>query len=223
MRSRTAWLAFVLMAALAAVGMAVAASDDKKDGDSSKSPSGKDNRDGARGRRGGFQRGRGVSADQIVERLNSFDKDKDGKITKNELPERMQDLIARGDTNKDGTLDKNEIKALAAKLQREGGAAAFAGRGGRGGAGPRGGGGRAGFGPGAGLERALDDLKLSDKKKETAEDALKTYHDNVRKLMELARADLLLKMKNVLSEEEFKKFKETTDCSPPPPAGFRPR
>lgn len=220
MRSRTPWLAFVLMATLAAVGMAVAAADDKKDGDSSKSASGKGGRDGARGRRGAFPGGRGLSVDQIVERLMFFDKDKDGKITKNELPERMQDLIAKGDTNKDGALDKDEIKALATKLQREGSVGGFAVRGGRGGFGP--GGGRGGFSPGGGLERALGDLKLSDKKKETAEDALKAYHDNVRKLMELARADLLLKMKNVLSEEEFKKFKEATD-RPTPFLGSRSR
>jgi hypothetical protein len=32
--------------------------------------------------------------------------------------------------------------------------------------------------------------------------------------MGLARADLLLKMKEVLSDEEFKKFKEATDRPP---------
>lgn len=222
MRSRTLWLAAVLMAALAAVGMAVAAPDDKKEGDSGKSEAKKGGKDGfrrgGRGGRGGFQGSRGVTVDQIVERLMAFDKDKDGKIAKSELPERMQDLIAKGDTNKDGTLDKDEIKALATKLQKEGGAAAFAGRGGfgpggRGGFG-RGGFGPGGFGPGAGLERAVENLKLSDKKKETAEAAVKAYQENVRKLTDLARADLLLKMKEVLSDEEFKKFKEATERRP---------
>jgi hypothetical protein len=217
MRSRTLWLAAVLMAALAAVGMAVAAPDDKKEGDSGKSEAKKGGKNGGRAGRGGFQGGRGdrgVTVDQIVERLMAFDKDKDGKIAKSELPERMQDLIARGDTNKDGTLDKDEIKALATKLQAERFFLEFAGRGGRGGRGGFGPGGRGGFGPGGGLERAVDDLKLSDKKKETAEAAVKAYQENVRKLTDLARADLLLKMKEVLSDEEFKKFKEATDRRP---------
>jgi hypothetical protein len=216
MRRRTLWLASALMATLAIVGMAVAASDDKKEGDSGKSAARKGGKDKAKGRRGGFG-GRGVSVDQIVERLMAFDKDQDGKLANSELPERMQNLIAQGDGNKDGTLSKDEVKALATKLQREGFAVGFGGRGSRG-DGFRGG--RGGFGR-SGLERAVDDLKLSDKKKDAAAAAVKTYQENVRKLTDLARSDLLLKMKDVLSDEEFKKFKETTERQP----GFaaRPR
>jgi hypothetical protein len=202
------WSAAAVAAALALTGAAAADSADKKDGKND----GPAFRQGGRGGRGG----RGISADQIVERLLSFDKDKDGKLTKDELPERMQDLLAKGDTNKDGALDKDEIKALADKLQREG----FGGRGGPGGF-P---GGRfAGFGPpGGSAQRALNELNLSDaKKKEVAETAVKAYEENVRKLMELARADLLLKMKDTLSEADFKKFKETLES--PPRFGRRPR
>ncbi len=61
-----------------------------------------------------------LSVDDIVERIMSFDKNKDGKITKDELPERMQYLIEKGDTNKDGALDKEEIKKLAADLATRG-------------------------------------------------------------------------------------------------------
>src|SRR5260370_29187729 len=57
-----------------------------------------------------------VTADDIVERILSFDKNKTGKVTKEDLPERMQYLIEKGDTNKDGALDKEEIKQLAAVL-----------------------------------------------------------------------------------------------------------
>src|SRR5262245_56746595 len=53
------------------------------------------------------------SVEDIVKRIMAFDKNKDGKVTKDELPERMHDLIARGDTNKDGALDKDEIRKLA--------------------------------------------------------------------------------------------------------------
>jgi Spy/CpxP family protein refolding chaperone len=63
---------------------------------------------------------RGLTADEVVERVLSFDKNKDGKITKDELPERMQGLIEKGDTNKDGALDRDEIRKLATDLARDG-------------------------------------------------------------------------------------------------------
>jgi hypothetical protein len=172
---------------------------------------------------------RGLGAEDVVERIMSFDKNKDGKITKDELPERLQYLIEKGDTNKDGALDREEIRKLAADLERN-----------RGGFGR----GRAGRGrPGAPaapgglplrvIERAVGDLKLSDAKKEQAGVAVKESQENVRKLTELARADLLLRMDEVLSEEEFQKFKTALDRQPAfgnrpvgrdrrPPRGDRP-
>ena len=173
---------------------------------------------GKGGGRGDAARG-GLGVDEVVERLLTFDKNKDSKVVKEELPERMQDLIAKGDTNKDGALDKDEIKNLATTLARGDAFRAFGGRGGFGGfpgGGFPGGGGRGGFGgfPGGGLERALDDLKLTGKKKDTAEAAVKAYQENVRKLTDLARAELLLKMKDVLSEQEFKTFKEALERQP---------
>jgi hypothetical protein len=169
----------------------------------------------------GGRGGRGLTVDQIVERIMAFDKNKDGKITKDELPERMQDLIAKGDTNKDGALDKDEVKALAAKIEKEG-FPGFDGRGGPGGRGGRGPGGPFGRGPGgpggfASAERALDELKLADKTREKAEAVVKAYSENVRKLLDLARSDLLLKMKDVLSEQELKTFTTALERRP---AGF---
>lgn len=169
------------------------------------------------GRRGRGDAGRrGISADEIVERIMSFDKNKDGKVTKDELPERMQDLITKGDTNKDGALDKEEIKKLAADLSRDQSFRGFDGRDGPGGdfrrapfgrGGPPG-----GFPPGGGLQqRALDELKLSDSKRDRAEAAVRADRENVRKLTDLARSDLLLKMKEVLNAEEFKRIKAATD------------
>src|SRR5262245_685861 len=142
MRNRTLWLASALMVTLVLVGTAVAQPPDRNPGPP---------------RRPGDRDDRGLTVDQIVERLMSFGKNSDGKITKDELPERMQDLIARGDTNKDGALDKDEIRALAARLQREG----FPGGPGGGLAGGPGGGpppGRPGGNfDAAGIERALAD------------------------------------------------------------------
>jgi EF hand len=156
-----------------------------------------------------------ISVDDVVERIMAFDKNKDGKVTKDELPERLHHLIARGDTNKDGALDRDEIKKLAStpgdlrfearagpRVQDFGGFR-VAGR-----AGP----GPGGAGPGPGdIEGVVDDLKLSNKKKDQALAAVKAHQENVRKLMDQARAELLQKMKEVLSEEELKDFKAALD------------
>ncbi|HJZ57920.1 MAG TPA: hypothetical protein VKE74_23385 [Gemmataceae bacterium] len=89
---------------------------------------------------------RGVAADDLVERVMSFDADKDGKVTRDELPARMHNLIEMGDTNGDGALDREELKALAARMSQNGPPGGPRGPGGFPG-GP-GGPGRRGFPPG---------------------------------------------------------------------------
>lgn len=177
-------------------------------------PAGKGGGKAGPGGRGGDAR-RAPSTDETIDRILTFDKNKDGKIAKDELPERMQDLVAKGDTNKDGALDKDEIRALATTLAREGGLQGRDGRGGPG-AGPRPGpGGPAGpRGPGGAIDRALGNLNLADKKKDQAEAVVKAHQESVRRLMDLARSDLLLKMKEVLSEQEYKTFKEALERQP---------
>jgi hypothetical protein len=52
----------------------------------------------------------------ILGRLRAADKDKDGKLSKSEAPERLQQHFDKIDANKDGQLDKAELgKALAAR------------------------------------------------------------------------------------------------------------
>ena len=58
---------------------------------------------------------RGVAMDDLVERVMAFDANKDGKVSKDELPARMQSLFDDGDTNKDGFLDMEELKRLAGR------------------------------------------------------------------------------------------------------------
>jgi hypothetical protein len=158
-----------------------------------------------------------VSVDDIVERIMAFDKGKKGKVTKDDLPERMQFLIELGDSNKDGALDKEEVRKLAAKLGDTpggfGGGAVRVGFGRGPGPGGPGGfafGGQLRLGPEA-VQGVVEDLKLSGKKKEQAMAAAKAHQENVRKLMEQARAELLAKMKEILSDEEFKDFKAALD------------
>lgn len=46
--------------------------------------------------------------------LMAFDKNKDGKLKKAEVPERLQGIFARADEDKDGVLTPDEIKKTAA-------------------------------------------------------------------------------------------------------------
>ena len=48
----------------------------------------------------------------VIQRLVSFDANSDGRLSRDELPERMHGLVARGDTNADAALDSSEILAL---------------------------------------------------------------------------------------------------------------
>jgi Ca2+-binding EF-hand superfamily protein len=51
--------------------------------------------------------------DETVQRLMALDRNGDGTLTKDEVPERMQGLFSRIDTNKDGKLTPDEIRASA--------------------------------------------------------------------------------------------------------------
>src|SRR5687767_15971316 len=48
----------------------------------------------------------------VADRLLSFDGNGDRRIARDELPERMQDLVSRGDKNRDGFLTRAEVITL---------------------------------------------------------------------------------------------------------------
>jgi hypothetical protein len=99
-------------------------------------------------------------AEGIVARMMAFDKNKDGKLTRDEITdERLQRLFDRADANKDGVVTLEELPALAAQEAAVGGGPGRRGgfgppgEGGRGGGGGRGGFGGCGGPPRSGLRR----------------------------------------------------------------------
>lgn len=70
--------------------------------------------------RSGPGRGR-FSPERFKEMLLSRDANKDGKITKDELPAQMQRFVQRLDTNKDGVIDRKEIDSMGSGRNRSGG------------------------------------------------------------------------------------------------------
>src|SRR5271165_7076431 len=57
------------------------------------------------------------SVDPIVNRLLAFDKNNDGKLTKDEIGDvRLHRLFDRADANKEGVVTKEELVALATEM-----------------------------------------------------------------------------------------------------------
>jgi len=62
------------------------------------------------------------SATALPDRLAEFDSNKDGKLQKSEMPERMQQRFDRMDTNGDGAVDGDEATAMRRRGPGRGGA-----------------------------------------------------------------------------------------------------
>jgi hypothetical protein len=73
-------------------------------------------------------------SDELTQTLMGFDADKNGRLTRAEVPERFQGLFERADANKDGQLSPEEIRQSAAQ-QDQSSPATRGGREGRGGRG----------------------------------------------------------------------------------------
>lgn len=131
--------------------------------------------------RGGGAEASGPTPRELQDTLMAFDKNKDGKLSKDELPERMQGMFDRGDANKDGFLTPDEIAKLAsAQPAPTGGQGPGGERRGEGDAGP-GGRGPGGFLRGDPVFAALDadhDGVISAVEIKGAAAALKTLDKN---------------------------------------------
>jgi collagen type III alpha len=102
----------------------------------------------ARGQ-GGVAPGGAMTTEQIVARYMGLDANKDGKLTKDEIPERLQSVITRADSDGDEIVTKEELTKMAER-QTAGGRGGFGAPGGGPpgfGGGPGGRGGPGGFGP----------------------------------------------------------------------------
>lgn len=71
---------------------------------------------GDKGGKGGPGGGKAVSVEDMVAKMMAFDKNADGKLSKDEVTDsRLQDLFTRADANKDGVVTKDELTALLTK------------------------------------------------------------------------------------------------------------
>jgi hypothetical protein len=149
----------------------------------------------------------------LVTRMMAFDKNKDGKLTKDEVTdERLLRLFTQADTNKDGVVTKEELVALAGR--EGGGEQPRPGTGGPGG--PGGGPGGPGGFPGGfpGLPRIEPGTVLPPFLK----DQLELTADQEKKLDELEK-DVKAKLMKILSDDQKKKLDEMGRRGPFGPGG----
>lgn len=64
--------------------------------------------------------GQNGGGETMLERMLAMDADQDGKLSKSELPERLQPMLERSDRNKDGALDREEVMAMARERMGQG-------------------------------------------------------------------------------------------------------
>jgi hypothetical protein len=155
----------------------------------------------------------GRDTKSFVDRMMAFDKNKDGKLTRDEITdERLLRLFDRADTNKDGVVTREELEALAAKEMQGAGRSGPGGPGGPGGrfGGPDGpGGGPGGFGGPPPIGQVLppflrDALEVSDAQRKQLDDLQKEVDSKLAK---------------ILTEEQRKRLQELRDRGPGGPGG----
>ena len=139
-----------------------------------------------------------ASPDVVVARLMSFDRNADGRIVTDELPERMQGVLVRGDSSNDGALDRDEIRSLALsptpnlalRTSQHSGGWGF--------------GGGFDFDTSKRIDDALEDLRLASDTRQKARDLVKTF---IADADANAEGDLQAALARVLSKEQLEEFR----------------
>jgi hypothetical protein len=129
----------------------------------------------------------GRSPAAVIERLLSFDVNADGRISRDELPERMQGLVASGDRNADAALDSDEIRALVNAADSEPVRGSFRGH------------------SSEGLPGVIKDLKLTPAKYAGAL-AIVSAHKLSRNTSDPTGSDPFGEMRALLDDEEYENF-----------------
>jgi cytochrome c peroxidase len=128
-----------------------------------------------------------LKADAVIARLVSFDDNADHRISRDELPERMQELVGRGDRNADAALDLDEIRSLANAASSERIHISFRSQ------------------PSEGLPGVIKDLKLPPAK-HTLALALVSPHKLSRGVDDPATSALYGEMRALLDDGEYENF-----------------
>jgi hypothetical protein len=123
----------------------------------------------------------------VTERLVSFDANKDQRVSRDELPERMQGLISRGDKNADAALDLAEIRALVNAAASERFQVTFRAQ------------------QFEGLAGVIRDLKLPSPKREQAL-AMANLPQSARNVSDPTGSELYKAMRVLLDDEEYENF-----------------
>jgi hypothetical protein len=196
-------------------------------------------RGGERGGQRGGEREQTQPAQDLVTRMMAFDKDKDGKLKKDDITdERLQRLFDRADANKDGVVTKEELQALATQEAAAGGGRGGPGgpggpggeRGGRGGDGGRGRGGEGGpggfggpggpggFGGGRGGPGGFMMPQPGQILPAFLAEQLKLTDDQKKQVEELQK-ETTAKLEKLLTDDQKKTLKEMKERGPMGPGG----
>jgi hypothetical protein len=130
-----------------------------------------------------------VDQTAVVDRILSLDVDGDDRVSSDELPERMQRLMNRGDQNHDGFLESEEIRGLVdTRPFRLGNFAISRDT--------------------AGMTGVIDDLKLPPPTRERALALAKSYRvpRNVNDPASIDGGDLYARLRELLDDEEYANF-----------------
>jgi hypothetical protein len=137
----------------------------------------------------------------------TFDRDRDGRVVKGELPERMQNLLA-ADASGDAALDSAEIRTLAAPPRPVAAAATVPGIAGFGGGGGYTFGDQVSLSTRSHVEGALDDLRLPASTHQRALAIVRPFMD---RLEADASAALLKEVEGVMPPAQFNAFKSAIE------------